>query len=153
MRKAPSNIWDCVDPVVEGLGYEHVGSEYLRRHDGSLLRVYIDHADGISVDDCATVSRQLSAVLDVEEPIVDAYTLEVSSPGTDRPIFKISDYQRFIGQDIRLRMQVASPEGRKKFKGLLIEVTDETLLIEVDGLDYQLALDDVDEARLVPRLG
>ncbi len=113
-----------------------------------MLRVYIDHENGISVDDCADVSHQVSAVLDVEDPIVGLYTLEVSSPGLDRPLFTEAHYERYLGQvaEIRLRSPL---DGRRKYKGHLLSVRDGQVVIEVDGVEYSLALDNIEKAHLV----
>ena len=102
-------------PVVEALGYQCWGVEFLSQGRHSLLRVYIDHSNGILVDDCEKVSRQLSGVLDVEDPISSDYTLEVSSPGLDRPLFTLEQYAANVGEQIKIKLR--SPfEGRRNFQ-------------------------------------
>lgn len=136
-------------PVVESMGYELVGVEFSGGSSHGTLRVYIDHENGVNIDDCASISHQISGILDVEEPIQQAYDLEVSSPGLDRPLFKLSDYERFSGQTAKIKMSVGV-NGRRNFKGLLRGVADSQLIeIEVDGEIYQLPLADIGKANLV----
>jgi len=148
MRRASSAIRACVEPVVEGMGYDLVGVEYGGGPGNGRLRVYIDAEDGITVDDCAAVSERLSASLDVDDPIPEAYVLEVSSPGINRPLFERSDFERQVGSRVFVRLGTAL-EGRKRFKGMLVGVRDEAALVEVDGDTWALPLDAVDEAHLI----
>ena len=120
-----------LEPAISGLGYELVGIEYLPTGKNSVLRIYIDSEQGILVDDCEIVSRQVSAVLDVEDPIRGAYTLEVSSPGLDRPLFTPEQYAAHVGQTVRVQLGRAL-DGRRKFKGELLEVTEQGLVL-TDG--------------------
>ena len=92
------------EPVIESMGYELVGVEYQLNGSYGTLRVYIDREQGVSLDDCAEISRQVSAILDVEDPIQQAYDLEISSPGLDRPLFKLADYERFSGQTVKVKL-------------------------------------------------
>lgn len=138
----------AVEPVVTGLGYELVGVEFGGGSGDGLLRVYIDTEDGITVDDCATVSESLSAALDVENPIRGAYTLEVSSPGINRPLFMRTDFERFVGEQVFVRMEQPL-DGRRRFKGLLLQVEDGDILVEVDGESWRLPLAGVEEAHLI----
>ncbi len=150
MQRASSAITACVEPVVTGLGYELVGAEYGGGRGNGILRLYIDAADGVDVDDCAAVSERVSAALDVDDPIPEAYTLEVSSPGVNRPLFAAADFQRFAGERAFVRIAAgAIPEGRKRFKGVLGGLEQAELLIEVDGETWRLPLDAVEEAHLV----
>lgn len=136
--------------VVEPMGYELVGCEFLGGGKGdALLRVYIDQEDGIDLDDCTAVSRQLSAVLDVEDPVKEHYRLEISSPGLDRPLFTREHFERFAGCRARLKM-VAKIEGRRNFEGILRGVQDMNVVLEVDGEQCLLPLSQIDTARLVP---
>jgi ribosome maturation factor RimP len=113
--------------------------------------VYIDGPNGVSVDDCATVSRQLSAVLDVEDPLPGQYVLEVSSPGLDRPLVRPEDFRRFAGQEAKLRM--AQPvNGRRNFTGRIAGVTGGNVALETSEGRVELALDQIETARLVPQL-
>lgn len=148
MGQASAQLQAIIEPAVTALDFELVGIEYLSQGKHSVLRVYIDHDNGISVDDCADVSRQISAVLDVEDPIKGEYTLEVSSPGLDRPLFTAEQYQRYSGSlaEIRLRSPL---EGRRKFKGRMHGITDGQVVIEVDGVEYSLPLDNIEKANLI----
>jgi ribosome maturation factor RimP len=148
MAQANKQLQAIIEPAVTALGYELVGVEYISQGKHSVLRVYIDQEEGITVDDCAAVSHQVSAVLDVEDPIKGVYTLEVSSPGLDRPLFTEAHYERYLGNmaEIRLRSPV---DGRRKFKGRLQAVRDGQVEIEVDGERHTLALDNVEKAHLV----
>ena len=119
-----NRLRELLGPTVEALGFELWGVEHLAQGRHSVLRVYIERPEGISVDDCAAVSEQVSAVLDVEDPINGEYTLEVSSPGLDRRLFALAQYGRYLGETIDLRLR--SPfEGRRKFRGLLKGVEQE----------------------------
>ncbi len=140
------------EPVIESMGYELVGVEFIGGGGHGTLRVYIDRDEGVSVDDCAAISHQISGILDVEEPIQQAYDLEVSSPGIDRPLFKLADYERFAGQTAKIRLAVAL-EGRKNFRGELLGVADSKWIkIEVDGQRFDLPFADIARANLVGEL-
>jgi ribosome maturation factor RimP len=146
----PLHIGELLEPAVQALGYELVGVEYHSGGPGGgLLRVYIDNAQGITVDDCQTVSYQVSGLLDVEDPIPGNYTLEVSSPGLDRLLFKPGDYERFAGSLIKLRLGYPL-EGRRKYKGRLRRIEDGIVVIEQDGVEVSLPFDQIEQARLVP---
>lgn len=152
MQKAPEKLQKIVRVTVEPMGYELVGVEYLAGYQGgNLLRIYIDKENGIEVEDCAAVSHQLSGVLDVENPLPGQYNLEVSSPGLDRPLFDADDYQRFVGHKVNVKLD-ASIGGRRKYKGLLLGVEDDQILVEVDGEVYPLFMEQIQEARLVPEI-
>ncbi len=150
-------LTELLQPVVNGLGYELLGVESLSqgRHD-TLLRLYIDHPEGIGIDDCEAVSYQVSGVLEVEDPIRGQYTLEVSSPGLDRPLFALEHFSRFIGQQAKIRLQRPLPmaEGapRRNFNGLLLGVEHNEILVEIDKVLYRLPYAQVDKAHLVPEL-
>ncbi len=137
------------EPVIESMGYELVGVEFIGGGGHGTLRVYIDRDEGVSVDDCAAISHQVSAILDVEEPIQQAYDLEISSPGIDRPLFKLADYERFAGQTAKIKLAVAL-DGRKNFRGELLGVADSRWVrIEVDGERFELPFADIARANLV----
>ena len=138
-----------IGPAVEGLGYEFVGTEYMPRRRHSLLRVYIDSETGISLDDCARVSHQLSGLLDVEEPIAGAYNLEVSSPGLDRPLFFERHFERFRGAKVRVKMRMPVA-GQRNFKGILDGCRNGDVILLQDGEEHALPLEDISSARLVP---
>jgi len=141
---------DLLEPLIDDLGYEFVGLEYWSNPRNRLLRVYIDaEPDGIGVEDCERVSREVSALLDVEDPINGEYTLEVSSPGVERPLFRGAQYQRFVGETAKVEMR--SPiEGRRKFKGAIVAADENQVVLSVDGTEWTLALEDVVRARLAP---
>ena len=138
-----------LQPVTEGLGYEFVGLEYLPSGKHSVLRIYIDHENGISVDDCERVSHQVSGVLEVEDPIRGQYTLEVSSPGLDRPLFTREHYERFLGQRATVRTDVPL-DGRRKFTGILKSIDDNVLTIDIDGEMVAINLAQIAKAKLAP---
>ncbi|MCF6231078.1 MAG: ribosome maturation factor RimP, partial [Gammaproteobacteria bacterium] len=119
MRKASDKLYEIITPVVEALGYELVGIEYISQGKHSVLRLYIDSEKGIVVDDCAEISHQVSGVLDVEDPIRGVYHLEVSSPGLDRPLFNEEHYERFTGHQVKIQL-TAPLNGRRKFQGVLL---------------------------------
>ena len=150
MRNDSSNIQALLEPVVESMGYELVGIEYQGRGHHGLLRLYVDKPGGIVMEDCEKVSYQVSGVLDVEDPIMGRYTLEVSSPGLDRPLFKPAHYERFVGERISLRL-AAPLNGRRKFSGLLKAFeNDEVVLLLDEGDEIRVAYQEIDGARLVP---
>jgi len=143
------NLAELFEPVVESMGYELVGVEFSGGSSHGTLRVYIDHENGVSLDACASISHQISGILDVEEPLQQAYDLEISSPGLDRPLFKAADFERFSGQVAKIKMAVAV-DGRRNFKGVLQGVVEPGLVeIEVDGDIFQLPLADIGKANLV----
>ena len=145
-------LYELFEPVVESMGYELVGVEFSGGASHGTLRVYIDREEGVSIDDCASISHQISAILDVEEPIQQAYDLEVSSPGLDRPLFKVADFERFSGQQVKIKMSTGL-DGRRNFKGVLQGVIDSRLIeVEVDGEVFQLPLTDIGKANLIGQL-
>ncbi|AMO78793.1 ribosome maturation factor RimP [Pseudomonas citronellolis] len=137
-------------PVVEALGYECWGLEFLSQGRHSLLRVYIDKADGILIEDCETVSRQVSGVLDVEDPISGEYTLEVSSPGMDRPLFTLEQFARYVGEQVKIKLRVPF-ERRRNFQGVLRGVEEQDVVVLVDDHEYLLPIDSIDKANIIPR--
>jgi ribosome maturation factor RimP len=141
------DLHELLEPTLAGLGYELVDLE--RSIRGKLLRVFIDKPSGVSVDDCVAVSNHLSRLLAVEN--IDYDRLEVSSPGLDRPLKKVSDFIRFSGESVKLRLRVAL-QGRRNFVGILREVNDGILKLEVDGKTLDLELSNLEKARLVPKL-
>lgn len=149
MAQAPERLQTVIEPAVAALGYELVGIEFLSQGRHSLLRIYIDNATGITLEDCETVSRQVSAVLDVEDPIQGHYTLEVSSPGLERPLFRPEHYERFAGNEIQLRLKVPV-EGRRKFKGRLLGLREGNVALETEAGELSFAFADIERAQLVP---
>lgn len=144
-----ARLRQMLEPAVALHGCELVAVEYFPQGNNQTLRVYIDKQDGVTVDDCERVSHQISGVLDVEDPIAGHYFLEVSSPGLDRPLGGPRDFERFRGKEIRLRLY-APLNGQRNFKGLLLGLRGEQVVLEVDGREIALPLRDIDRARLVP---
>lgn len=141
------DLYELLDSTLAGLGYELVEVE--RSSRGRLLRVFIDKPDGVGVDDCVAVSNHLSRLLAVEN--IDYDRLEVSSPGLDRPLKKVSDFIRFAGESVKLRLRVGL-QGQRNFVGILREVNDGVLKLEVDGKMLDLELNNLEKVRLVPKL-
>ena len=137
------------EPVVESMGYELVGVEYLGGSGHATLRVYIDRDSGVDLDDCAAISHQLSGILDVEEPISQAFDLEISSPGINRPLFKLADYEKYIGREAKIKLNLGL-QGRKNFRGELLGVAGaNTVKINVDGEHFDLPFADIAKANLM----
>lgn len=137
-------------PVVEALGYECWGVEFISQGRHSVLRVYIDRPEGILIDDCEAVSRQVSGILDVEDPISGEYTLEVSSPGMDRPLFTLEQFAKHAGEQVKIRLR--SPyEGRRNYQGILRGVEEQNVVVLVDDHEYLLPIDSIDKANIIPR--
>ncbi|GLO61763.1 ribosome maturation factor RimP [Vibrio sp. MACH09] len=143
-------LTEMLTSPVEASGYELVGLEFIRAGEHSTLRVYIDSENGINVDDCAEVSHQVSAVLDVEDPISVAYNLEVSSPGLERPLFKTEHYQQFIGHEVSVVLKMAMG-NRRKWKGVIQSTDGDTIVIAVEGQDEEFALSNISKANLIPK--
>ncbi len=152
MQQNLTRLWQLLEPIVTGMGYELVEIEYNPSSRHGLLRLYIDHEDGIQLDDCTDVSNQVSALLDVEDPIPGHYNLEVSSPGLDRPLRSITDFERFTGEIVKLKTAIAI-DGRRNYKGRLRGVDGDEVQIECDGQQFYLPLASIEKARLVPDFG
>lgn len=142
-----------LEPVVIALGFELVGVEYFPQGQRSVLRVYIDAPSGVTIDDCGRVSHQVSGLLDVEEPIKGQFTLEVSSPGLERPLFRADHYAQFRGRRVRLRLN-RPQDGRRKINGIIDHVEGNSIFVQdLDEGDIKsLELEDIDKANLVPEL-
>ena len=136
-------------PLVEDLGYEFVGLEHSSKPNNPALVVYIDGPDGIAIEDCERVSREVAALLDVEDPIPGYYNLEVSSPGLDRPLFTADHFRRFIGDEARVTVY-APVDGRRKFRGEILGCDDECVRLRQDGAEVVLDMGNIAKARLVP---
>ena len=138
-----------LQPLVEDLGYEFVGLERSSNPKNPVLVVYIDTPDGIAVEDCERVSREVAALLDVEDPIPGQYRLEVSSPGLDRPLFTLEHFKQFTGAVAQISLY-APQDGRRKFKGEILGTDVGQVKIDQDGVEVTLPLDNIAKARLVP---
>jgi ribosome maturation factor RimP len=149
MRRDQTHLWELFEPVVKGMGYDLIEIEHFPNPKHGVLRLYIDKEGGVNVDDCSTVSRQVSALIDVEDPVSGQFNLEISSPGADRPLRRLVDFQRFIGSLVKLKT-VMPLEGQRNFKGRLLEASEETLVIETDDEEISLPMSTIDKARIVP---
>ena len=150
MSGKQSELEAMIAPIEASFGCELWGVEYRAQGKHSLLRIYIEkEPDGVAIDDCERVSRQVSSVLDVEDPIAGEYQLEVSSPGMARPLFTLSQYTRYIGEQMNVKLRIAF-EGRKKFSGLFKGLEGEDIVLEVDGEEYLLPFELIDKANIVP---
>lgn len=156
---------DIIRPVVEGLGLECWGIDFLSQGKHSMLRIYIESKDagtltvgedgkeresGVELADCEKVSRQLGAVLDVEDPIVGDYTLEVSSPGLDRALYVLAHYERFKGHHVALKLRMPF-EGRRKFNGVLKGVEGNDVIVQVDQEEFLFPVEGIEKANIVPQ--
>ncbi|WP_111658113.1 ribosome maturation factor RimP [Isoalcanivorax indicus] len=150
MSRKAEQLHSLLAPTVEGMGYEFWGLEYIQGR-GAVLRLYIDtdREQGITVDDCAAVSHQVSGVLDVEDPISGEYTLEVSSPGMERPLFTLEQWQRYIGERAQVRL-LAPVKNRRKLTAEITAVSGDTLSLTVDGEVLDVPFAQVDRANIVP---
>ena len=145
MQTALDNL---IKNTVDGLGYQLWGYEYRPHSESALLRIFIEKKEGISIEDCASVSRQIGAVLDVENIIPVAYILEVSSPGMDRVLFTPDQYQDYLGETIKIRTRTPIDE-RRNFKGSLIKTNESVVTVKVDNQEFEIPFESIDRARLV----
>lgn len=149
MYQQNQKLVDLIEPVVKGLNYELWGVEYLMNGKYSILRIYIDHNDGVDVDDCQKVSKQVVGILDVEDPISGPYNLEVSSPGMDRLFFEAQQLEDYKGSTINVRLN-RKHDGRRRLSGKINEVHDDYLDVISEEDNFQLPWDVIDMVRLVP---
>ena len=155
MTDKASEIAALLAPTVESLGLELLGAEYLPAPGSATLRLYIDvpvdAEEGrlVGIEDCEAVSREVSAQLDVEDPITGNYTLEVSSPGIDRPLFTAAQFERFIGEAAKVTLQLPQ-QGRRRLQGRILRVEGGNIVFELDGAEFMVAFDNIDKAKLVP---
>jgi ribosome maturation factor RimP len=138
-----------LEPTVTRMGFELADLEVQLGRGRGLLRLFIDRPEGVTLDDCESVSREVSGVLDVEDPIAGVYTLEVSSPGLDRRLTKPEHFDRFAGSEVQVKLRVPL-EGRRRFKGELIAREGEAIAMRCEGVEYRFAMADIEQARLVP---
>ncbi|CAM4010088.1 ribosome maturation factor RimP [Pseudoalteromonas byunsanensis] len=150
MTKLEQELTAMLEPAVEALGFELLGLEFVQAGRHSTLRVYIEHENGITVDNCADVSRQVSAILDVEDPITNEYDLEVSSPGVDRPLFKQAHYEKAQGEEVRVRTKLPQ-DGRRNFKGDLVAISSDMITISVDGAEHFIMLSNIERANIIAK--
>ena len=152
MTGKATEISNLLAPTVEGLGLELLGVEFAPTGNSAMLRLYID-APGrhVAIEDCEAVSREISAVLDLEDPITSQYTLEVSSPGIDRPLFTPAQFARFIGEQAKLNLRLPV-DGRRRFQARIERVDGNMIVLVFDGREMAVAHENIEKARLVPDL-
>ena len=141
-------ITELIDATIQALGLDLWGVELLQQGKYSLLRIYIEREEGVTIEDCEKVSRQVSALLDVEDPIAGEYTLEVSSPGMDRPLFTVEQYSQYVGSEVDLKLR-RPLDGRRKFKGQILKVSGDVVGLSVEGSEYDLEFSDIEKASIV----
>ncbi|HQN18466.1 MAG TPA: ribosome maturation factor RimP [Syntrophobacteraceae bacterium] len=146
-KRVAEQVWQLVEPVVRSEGFELLELEYRCESHGWVLRLYIDQEDGITVEDCAQVSRIVSDLLDVSDPIINQYHLEVSSPGLNRPLRKWEQFQKVIGSVVDVRTSTAIAD-RRRFKGKLITADPEGITVDCEGVVYDIPLSLLERARL-----
>lgn len=149
MQSDPNGLVSLLEPQIEALGYELVLIEHTQDQNSAVLRIYIDAPGGILLKDCEQVSRQVSLVLDLEEPIRGAYNLEVSSPGDDRPLSKKAHFETVIGQEVKVQTR-DYVLGRRNFKGVLEEVNHALIVVSVDNEAYEIEFEQINSARVIP---
>ncbi|MFU2077719.1 ribosome maturation factor RimP [Avibacterium avium] len=150
MATLEEKLSDLLKGSIEDLGCELWGIECQRVGRFLTVRLYIDKEGGVSIDDCADVSRQVSAILDVEDPIADKYNLEVSSPGVDRPLFTLEQYQRYIGEEIVVHLRIPVLE-RRKWQGKLEKIENDMITLLVDGQPQVLVFGNIQKANVVAK--
>lgn len=150
MATLEQNLQEMLQDAVEDLGCELWGIECQRTGRFMTVRLFIDKDGGVTVDDCADVSRQVSAILDVEDPIADKYNLEVSSPGLDRPLFTLPQFERYIGQDIAVHLRIPVME-RRKWQGKLERIEKDMITLIVDDQEQILVFGNIQKANVVAK--
>ncbi len=147
--KRNEQLKQMLEPAVQAVGMELWGIEFLSQGRHSILRVYIDSQNGVTIDDCEAASHQVSGILDVEDPISGEYNLEVSSPGMDRPLFSFEQFRSYVGEPIKVRLQMAV-DGKRNFTGKLLVAENDQLTFEVENQQLTVSMNQVDKANLVP---
>lgn len=147
-EKAISAIEEYATPLLESMGIELVETQFRREGHGWVLRLYIDREEGVTLDDCAVVSREISTWLDVEDLIEHAFHLEVSSPGLERPLKRVEEFKRFAGRKARIKIREAMNE-QKVFIGIIDQVNDEEVMLNVDGKLESFSFENIAKARLI----
>ena len=150
MATLEQNLQEMLQGAVENFGCELWGIECQRAGRFMTVRLFIDKESGVTVDNCADVSRQVSAILDVEDPIADKYNLEVSSPGLDRPLFTLLQFERYIGQDIAVHLRIPVME-RRKWQGKLERIENDMVTLIVDGQEQVLVFGNIQKANVVAK--
>jgi ribosome maturation factor RimP len=143
-RAFAQTVRDLVEPTIQRLGFDLVAVELLGGARRAILRLSVH---GVGADDCALISHRISPLLDDAELITGSYDLEVSSPGIDRPVQRLTDFQRFAGFRIRLRLEEGLP--RRRYAGTLVQVEGDDVVVEVDGEQHRILFDTIERAQLV----
>lgn len=155
MTDKTDDIAALLSPTVAAMGLELLGIEYLPAPGGATVRLYIDVPAAeaatrmVGIEDCEAVSREVSAQLDVEDPISGNYTLEVSSPGIDRPLFGAAQFARFVGESAKVTLKLPQ-DGRRRLQGGILRVEGDTVVFALDGAEFAVPAANIDKARLVP---
>lgn len=149
MATLEQQLEELVNDTIESMGCELVGIECQRAGRFLTVRLYIDKEGGVTIDDCSDVSRQVSAILDVEDPIADKYNLEVSSPGLDRPLFTLAHYERFVDREVVIHLRIPMFD-RRKWQGKLEGVEGDLITLTVEDETRQFAFGNIQKANLVP---
>ena len=159
MRRDQTHLWELFEPVVQGMGFDLIEIEHFPNPKHGVLRLFIDKPvgsdsdgsdkTGVVIEDCSAVSRQISALIDVEDPIRGQFNLEVSSPGLDRPLRRLVDFQRFCGSNISVKTTTPL-DGQRNFKGRLLKANEDVLIIETDAEEISLPMNAIEKARVVP---
>ena len=140
-----TTLQQLLNPVVTALGYELIGVERINQ----IIRVYIDSPEGIKISDCERVSYQIEGLLEVDAPVIGHYTLEISSPGVDRPLFTLTQFNQFLGYKVKIRL-TQPLNTRRTFTGILQRVEDHIITIVAEGVEYNLPFDQIQRAHIVP---
>jgi ribosome maturation factor RimP len=151
MHPTRENLMEMLEPAIEAMGFELTDLELNLGHGRGVLRLFIDHAEGIGLEDCEAVSHQVSALLAVEDPIAVDYRLEVSSPGLDRKLVKPEHFDRFVGRQIKTRLKRLI-EGHRRVTGELLARNGEMLMVQSDNETITISMADIEVARLIPEL-
>ncbi len=151
MSRRTAELSEMLEPAITALGYTLWGIEYVPQGKHSLLRVYLDKEGGIDIEDCAQASRQISSILDVEDPISGEYTLEVSSPGIDRVLFNLDQFREYLGWYVQLRL-AENFENRRKFAGQLKAIVDDEIVLIIGDEEYTIPYELIEKANLESRV-
>ncbi len=151
MSRRTTELGNLLEPAINALGFRLWGIEYIPQGRHSLLRVYLDKEGGVDIEDCALASRQISSILDVEDPISGEYTLEVSSPGLDRTLFSLDQFNEYLGWHVTLRL-TENFDGRRKFTGQLKAIVDDEVVIIIGDEEYTIPYELVEKASLVSQV-
>ncbi|WP_241973764.1 ribosome maturation factor RimP [Candidatus Pantoea edessiphila] len=148
MSKLRNNLIKLVSEIIENLGYQFIGIQFIKNHV-SIFRIYIDKENGVNINDCANTSYQISKIIDTKNLISTPYNLEISSPGLNRPLFTVEQYLKFLGKKVSLLLYVAI-QNRRKWKGIIKSVKGDIITVNVKGHDKVFAFNNIQKANLVP---